>query len=272
MDGPRSHRPGPPTSRSTSEWPLSKVLEDGHEVVWDDSRRKASLLFLVSAVLVPPLIGFALEDLLAGRWGEGLAEAVAIAVLLAALVLLRLGVSVALASRSAVVTGLAVLTYELISGGGDGHAVLWFFVFPLATFFLLGQREGSVVVATSALLLAVFALAWPASRIYYHGTGLRLVITYTAVSLLAWGLESSRRRYDLELRREHAELQAAVAHIRMLTGLLPVCAWCKKVRDDEGYWSALDSYLERFADVRFTHGICPECRERVTRELPDPTS
>lgn len=56
-----------------------------------------------------------------------------------------------------------------------------------------------------------------------------------------------------------SELQHALAEVKTLRGMLPICAWCKKVRDDEGYWNRIESYLESHSQMQFTHGICPEC-------------
>jgi len=63
----------------------------------------------------------------------------------------------------------------------------------------------------------------------------------------------------LELKRVNAELRDALAHVKTLTGLLPICCHCKKIRDDEGYWSQVEEYLTKRIEVDFTHGICPEC-------------
>jgi hypothetical protein len=57
-------------------------------------------------------------------------------------------------------------------------------------------------------------------------------------------------------------LAHALEHLKMLRGLLPICAWCKRIRDDKGYWSQVESYFHAHADVDFTHGICPECLEK----------
>lgn len=57
-----------------------------------------------------------------------------------------------------------------------------------------------------------------------------------------------------------AELEAAVAEVRRLQGLLPICSYCKKIRDDDNYWHQVEGYLESRLDVTFTHGICPACR------------
>lgn len=63
-----------------------------------------------------------------------------------------------------------------------------------------------------------------------------------------------------------AELRERVAQIEELSGLLPICAWCKSIRDDEGYWHRVDTYLTRHGGLSFTHGICPSCSGSI--ELP----
>jgi hypothetical protein len=55
--------------------------------------------------------------------------------------------------------------------------------------------------------------------------------------------------------------------VKHLHGLLPICAYCKKIRDDKNYWHQVESYVSQNADVRFSHGVCPECLEKVTKEL-----
>jgi GAF domain-containing protein len=70
----------------------------------------------------------------------------------------------------------------------------------------------------------------------------------------------------LELRRANAELARALSRVKLLAPLVPVCAWCRSVRDDGDYWASVDEYLERSAGVEVTHGICPGCQERLARE------
>lgn len=74
----------------------------------------------------------------------------------------------------------------------------------------------------------------------------------------------SRRKKEQE-DREHLieELRDALGNIRKLSGLLPICASCKKIRDDEGYWNQVETYLMEHTSVQFTHGICPECSEKL---------
>lgn len=72
---------------------------------------------------------------------------------------------------------------------------------------------------------------------------------------------------ELELRRVSKELQEASAKIKTLHGLLPICSYCKGVRDDEGYWQDVEAYIESHSDAHFTHGICPSCLEKYYPEL-----
>jgi len=70
-----------------------------------------------------------------------------------------------------------------------------------------------------------------------------------------------------ELMGRNEELSAALGNVKQLSGLLPICASCKKIRDDSGYWNQLESYLHRHTDVDFSHGICPECAVELFPEL-----
>jgi ligand-binding sensor domain-containing protein len=81
------------------------------------------------------------------------------------------------------------------------------------------------------------------------------------------------RRHLLAERVLNVRIQEALAEIKTLSGLLPMCAWCKKIRDDDGHWSQLEVYVKDRTEAEFTHGICPECNERIRpREAPPPSS
>ena len=71
------------------------------------------------------------------------------------------------------------------------------------------------------------------------------------------------RQAEGERERLIAELQDAMSKVKVLTGLLPICASCKKVRDDHGNWNAIESYIRERSEAEFSHGICPECRKRL---------
>jgi sigma-B regulation protein RsbU (phosphoserine phosphatase) len=69
------------------------------------------------------------------------------------------------------------------------------------------------------------------------------------------------------LSEQVAELQAALSKVKQLTGLLPICSYCKSVRTDQNYWERVDHYMTQHTDVQFSHGICPACYETVIARL-----
>ena len=78
------------------------------------------------------------------------------------------------------------------------------------------------------------------------------------------------KRMETEREKLISELREALTKIKTLKGLIPICAWCKKVRDDKGYWNEIESYVKEHSDADFTHGICPECLKGLTdKELQD---
>lgn len=72
----------------------------------------------------------------------------------------------------------------------------------------------------------------------------------------------------LELRRVSARMAEVLDKIRTLHGLLPICAWCKRIRDDQGYWQQVEAYVHEHTGADFTHGICPECLEKQRPKTP----
>jgi PAS domain S-box-containing protein len=75
------------------------------------------------------------------------------------------------------------------------------------------------------------------------------------------------KRTEKERERIIAELQDALNKVRTLSGLLPICASCKKIRDDKGYWNQIESYIHKHSDAVFSHGICPDCAKRLYPDL-----
>jgi DNA-binding NtrC family response regulator len=81
--------------------------------------------------------------------------------------------------------------------------------------------------------------------------------------------EERRKRQQAEAERERLieELTAALAKVKTLTGLLPICSSCKNIRDDNGYWNRLEVYLQQHSEAKLTHGICPDCAHRLYPEI-----
>jgi PleD family two-component response regulator len=69
-------------------------------------------------------------------------------------------------------------------------------------------------------------------------------------------------RLQKHLEDRNDKLQKALDEIKTLQGFIPICAWCKKIRDDEGFWKQVEVYFAERSDAMFTHGICPDCKEK----------
>ena len=75
-----------------------------------------------------------------------------------------------------------------------------------------------------------------------------------------------RKRAEQQSEKLISELQQALSKIKTLSGLLPICAYCKKIRDDEGYWNQIESYITEHSKAEFSHGICPDCVKKMYPE------
>lgn len=72
-----------------------------------------------------------------------------------------------------------------------------------------------------------------------------------------------------QLRRHIVKLEAALAEVKTLSGLLPICYYCKKIREGEDYWQEVEAYVTEHSDALFTHGVCPDCFEKKVRPQLD---
>lgn len=81
------------------------------------------------------------------------------------------------------------------------------------------------------------------------------------------GIALMRKQAEEEREKLVKELKKALSEVKKLSGLLPICASCKKIRDDQGYWNQIESYLRAHSEAEFSHGICPDCVEKLYPEL-----
>lgn len=83
-------------------------------------------------------------------------------------------------------------------------------------------------------------------------------------------LESRVAERTHDLVKTNRQLEEALANVKILGGLLPICSACKKIRDDQGYWRQIESYIARHTEAVFTHGICPDCTKKLYPEVEIP--
>ena len=112
-----------------------------------------------------------------------------------------------------------------------------------------------VYVNATELMQRVRAVFWRSYVIF------SLVICVLLILVVVFSLRMDRAAKE----REHIiqELQAALAEVITLRGIIPICASCKKVRDDKGYWNQIETYIRDHSEANFSHGICPECAKKL---------
>lgn len=89
---------------------------------------------------------------------------------------------------------------------------------------------------------------------------------FTSLKKLVNTINSQKQEIEkqaTELTRANQELEAALYEVKTLSGLLPICSRCKKIRDDKGYWNQIEHYIASHTDASFSHGECPECTEKI---------
>jgi len=99
------------------------------------------------------------------------------------------------------------------------------------------------------------------------GLGGEIFEGYPAPTLAGTVRDITMRRAEQDqLRAAMADLQMALGRVRTLSGLLPMCAWCKRIRNDEGYWAQIESYISADSEAKVSHGICPDCFSRMWKD------
>jgi CHASE3 domain sensor protein len=111
-------------------------------------------------------------------------------------------------------------------------------------------------------------------RADYHRTARLLVVgSIVAAALLIFSNYfasremARRRRAETKQRELIDELQKSLAQVKTLSGLIPICGWCKNVRSDAGYWQTVEQYVHAHTDVTFSHGMCPTCADKWKKDM-----
>jgi PAS domain S-box-containing protein len=109
--------------------------------------------------------------------------------------------------------------------------------------------------------------------IFYADVNTSLVILAGRTYLLGIFRDvTEHKRAEEEREKLIQELQKALAEVKTLSGLIPICASCKKIRDDKGYWNQIESYISDHSEAEFSHGICPDCMKKLYPDFADDKS
>ncbi len=161
--------------------------------------------------------------------------------------------------------------------------VMWLDVFLFATGAFAGTpaylsiMKGTLI---SRFIVSLFALPFLYGYLLWQSqkegitlenrpvlTILKRVAEVEAELSLARQEIEARKAAEKERDQVIAKLQQALSEVKTLRGFLPICASCKKIRDDTGYWRQIESYIREHSEAEFTHGICPECMKKLYPDL-----
>jgi len=137
----------------------------------------------------------------------------------------------------------------------------FFYLVPICLIaWKFGVRPGLAMAFAAALTWSLLdALEHPELS---FGTILWNIAMQCGVFSVVAATMASLQTLSSERARTNAELEKALEEVNRLSGMLPICAWCKKIRDDDGTWHVLEEYLQSHSEADFTHSICPDCMQR----------
>lgn len=172
-------------------------------------------------------------------------------------------------NRVTIVAGGSILILvlgmiDLVTGYEISLSILYMLPISMVT-WNAGKRAGYSLAVLSALvwLGADIGSGHPFSNpiIPFWNCLVRLFFFLIVVQLLV----NLRVTHD-ELEEANLNLRESLDNIKVLRGLIPICAWCKKVRNEKGYWQRVEAYIAENSEAQFSHGICEDCKERELRK------
>ncbi len=227
---------------------------------------------------------FALVNAFTGHHLLAVADVVAFGFVAAAFLISRLKGDLRLASWLTVLPTMAFFLFVLATAKPGLSTYVWSLSIPLVTVFLLGLRTGHMLAAFHlAAMVGLFVAAGHVEGLTRYPAFIqaRALTVYVMVGFAAAVMDLRRHGAHEALRRQRArladqidalerarsekellirDLQKSLTEVRTLKSFLPICSYCKKIRDDDGYWSGLEQYLAAHTDARVEMNLCPECQ------------
>jgi len=143
-----------------------------------------------------------------------------------------------------------------------GMEISIIFVTYLAVPSALQYRISTNVVFSILLLILLFTLKDPQYLNIYASYSSSILLANIIGYTIALRTGRSRREHYLALINE----RAALGEVKTLKGIIPICGYCKNIRDDKGSWDVLENYMSKHSDATFSHGICPDCIPKIREE------
>lgn len=238
----------------------------------DELEKHRLLLNVLALVLIIAILaGFAVNSFLKGQILIGAGDISVGCIFLAGLVCLKNAPARTFFFRIGMGILIVFLLYMAWAGIYSGATILWMYTMPPIIFFLLGQNEGLIWVSLGGTLSALL-LIWPESfgtYPYVDHFRIRFLISFAIVSLFSYWVETFRHLAHQRELEKKVLLEKALEEIRLLKGILPICSFCKQIRDQQGNWRQLEAYFHEQGEIDFSHGVCPDCAQKYYPNLID---
>jgi K+-sensing histidine kinase KdpD len=146
------------------------------------------------------------------------------------------------------------------------HATVHNLGFFLIAAVMLSARYGGFVPGILSAVLATLSFDWFFDQSPYHidldFAALFRVLSFLAFALLVASIEKQRQSAVISLEQSNRKLQNALAEVKTLRGILPICSYCKQIRAEDGKWTQMERYIHDHTHANFSHGMCPECYKK----------
>jgi hypothetical protein len=180
---------------------------------------------------------------------------------------------------------IIVFVWLFVSGYAGTSLSIALVLLCVVPILLSGRQMYIAFVAIGFLLLTVYIIEmfYPEQMIQHENLSLFMKERFLSIVFLGYGvafliclvmrsyhlqdskirtLNNSLEERNISLQKRNAELDRALNEVKTLSGLLPICAHCKKIRDDGGYWNQIEKYIKDHSEADFSHSICPECMKK----------
>lgn len=230
-----------------------------------EENQKRIFVFSAALISIPVCVAFGLMHLAEGRGViSSLSDFLTAGIILFFSILLRNKWGEKIIRILIFAVSIQFLFY-IGSGLFGGGEFFWLYTYPLIAIFLFGFWEGFAWIIF--FFTIVFCMVFGSDLTTISDFGivykLKFAISIVLTSFMAALFELLRDHYYQKLQEQKHELEKAVKKIKTLSGMLPICSSCKKIRDDKGYWKLFESYIENHSDVSFSHSICPSCTKKL---------
>lgn len=186
-------------------------------------------------------------------------------------------------------TSFLLITW-FYNGGVYGPSTIISITVLVAIMIVLKSRKylAALIILILMSIFFVLEFLYPDSIIGYSSKNQHLLdiyvtlmlvvaVIYTCIFIILHSYNHERMRLDdvnrlLEekmkiLNRSNRDLEKALAEVKTLSGLLPICSTCKKIRDDKGYWNQIETYISNHSEADFSHSVCPECAKKLYPDM-----